>query len=933
SNDFKITNGGEARTDGRRDGALVYETTNLDGLADATLTLDARVVKGSFEEWGSSGGDMVAIELLMADGTVVVLDTFTGSGSTLTGSETGQTIANDGGSQLTYDLSAIEGDFQLRLVSDISARGEKVAFDDVTIAGTEIPAEPEEAPDAPAPAPAPAAAPVDPIDLDPDAITVFESETAGDLETLDDGGASILDNDDLAGATLVAVEGAAANIGQFVDLAGGGRAKVNADGTVDFDADGDFDSLAFNETAQTSFTYTVERTVPGETTVFDIPDRVADPLGAIILDEETIDNGLKPIEEAAAALGVQSDELVNDDNPTEVGNPALLWNEIGAGQIVTLTTGQDQDEGVFGLPSTLVGKEGAFSLADFVAGTVPQSRLDEVRDVNPLDNEELASLVGNSFVGVVYDSDVSINYDPLEANLQGARYGLFYFTVLGITSDGPYLDDLIVRVDPVPADMPPIASLAELLDGSADQPDFTLDVGDATGALSLDIDGGAGDTVTVWVDGVAVATEVAVAGVQTLSFDVTNAATVEVEFAGEGTLTGASVTAPDVTETATETVTITVVGENEPPVAEDNAYSGVEGMEVSGNIIDDDTGAGVDSDPEDQALSVSTVALTGGASVVAGGGTAVAVGVATEVLTASGKTGTLTVEADGTLSFVPSEDFDVLDEGESDTLGLEYTVVDTEGAASAEPAEVTITINGEDDLPPDGGGGDGPDFNVVYLIDTSSSMFQPENVANPLPEAASDFNGDGINNFIDLAVEAVAQMSDAWAAAIGASGFDLDQKLFGFNGVLTEVAGTFDAGEAAFETALDGLTSGESGTDFAIGFQGVIDYLDALLADGNTAPVKVVLFTDALQTEIDSGAETLAAEINGRTDVGLDAVAINSVFDLSQLVALDALDEDVFSEFMQFGTAIPGNNADAVDFLVNNPFSEFPQLLDDVFTV
>jgi hypothetical protein len=47
----------------------------------------------------------------------------------------------------------------------------------------------------------------------------------------------------------------------------------------------------------------------------------------------------------------------------------------------------------------------------------------------PMRNQDLAQLVGETCVAVVYDSDISINYEPLTGNLQGARYGLFHFRV------------------------------------------------------------------------------------------------------------------------------------------------------------------------------------------------------------------------------------------------------------------------------------------------------------------------------------------------------------------------------------------------------------------------------------------------------------------------------------------------------------------------
>jgi len=90
-----------------------------------------------------------------------------------------------------------------------------------------------------------------------------------------------------------------------------------------------------------------------------------------------------------------------------------------------------------------------------VNGTVPQDQLDKIDDVMPLRNHALFDLVGKTCVAVVYDSDISINFQPLLGNLQGDRYGLFAFTVLEVIVAGSLdesgsstsLYDLRVRVE------------------------------------------------------------------------------------------------------------------------------------------------------------------------------------------------------------------------------------------------------------------------------------------------------------------------------------------------------------------------------------------------------------------------------------------------------------------------------------------------------
>lgn len=97
----------------------------------------------------------------------------------------------------------------------------------------------------------------------PDAVDDAFNAKAGVLLT----GKSVLTNDtdlDNGGPlgvvdlqTIAAINGAAAGVGQWVNLTGGGRVLLNADGTFQFSDDGDFADLRTGQTRTTSFTYTV----------------------------------------------------------------------------------------------------------------------------------------------------------------------------------------------------------------------------------------------------------------------------------------------------------------------------------------------------------------------------------------------------------------------------------------------------------------------------------------------------------------------------------------------------------------------------------------------------------------------------------------------------------------------------------------------------
>lgn len=66
------------------------------------------------------------------------------------------------------------------------------------------------------------------------------------------------------------------------------------------------------------------------------------------------------------------------------------------------------------------------------SGDSPEVRLDKIPDVTPLRADGLYGLIDKTACAVVYESDVSINYSPLEGNLQGENLGTVAFQVLDV---------------------------------------------------------------------------------------------------------------------------------------------------------------------------------------------------------------------------------------------------------------------------------------------------------------------------------------------------------------------------------------------------------------------------------------------------------------------------------------------------------------------
>jgi VCBS repeat-containing protein len=150
--------------------------------------------------------------------------------------------------------------------------------------------------------------------------------------------------------------------------------------------------------------------------------------------------------------------------------------------------------------------------------------------------------------------------------------------------------------------------------------------------------------------------------------------------------------------TDTATVTVTVNGVNDPPVAVDNAQ----------NVGEDSTGAtvdvlGNDTDAESQTLTVSAVDTTGTTGLVTNNGT------------------------DAT--YDPNGMFEYLDAGETATDTFTYTVTDSQGGTDT--ATVTITVQGANDAP-------------IAIADGPFQTIQDQNLTLTTPGVlANDTDTDG----------------------------------------------------------------------------------------------------------------------------------------------------------------------------------------------
>ena len=166
-------------------------------------------------------------------------------------------------------------------------------------------------------------------------------------------------------------------------------------------------------------------------------------------------------------------------------------------------------------------------------------------------------------------------------------------------------------------------------------------------------------------------------------------------------------TLSDGTTTDTATITITVTGINDAPVAQNDvgvinedatltvsnsANANVSGSydatgEHSGDVINTSSSSHTDSDPDDSASLVVSAIRTGGTE---GSGTAGSIGSAL-----TGTYGQLTIAANGSYSYVANQSAaDALDAGDTATDVFNYTLSD---GTATDIGTITITVLGLND--------------------------------------------------------------------------------------------------------------------------------------------------------------------------------------------------------------------------------------------
>ncbi len=195
----------------------------------------------------------------------------------------------------------------------------------------------------------------------------------------------------------------------------------------------------------------------------------------LVLDEDVLDNGQHfnnaggPITPSGPQFFSAMD--VNDSLAYEKQRLTLHYFQEQIGRTITVKSGQTSDEGWFALNcvparwisgnsaednTCLTGSDRQTALKNYAGingtGAIPdQDRLDKIPDVRPLRALGLNNLIDKVVYAVVYDSDISINYDHdsllgVNGNLQGATLGTVVFRVNEVRTLNNFSDSTLPEV-------------------------------------------------------------------------------------------------------------------------------------------------------------------------------------------------------------------------------------------------------------------------------------------------------------------------------------------------------------------------------------------------------------------------------------------------------------------------------------------------------
>ncbi|WP_197995863.1 Ig-like domain-containing protein [Gimesia algae] len=516
--------------------------------------------------------------------------------------------------------------------------------------------------------------------------------------------------------------------------AGGATLTLNADGTINYDPTGNFDTFYNGQTATDTFTYLLEdengETSTGTVTVTitgvnDPPVATADTLQT---DEDTPPNGdlfadngngidsdidntdtFDVIEvNGAATIGFLvalpsgAHLTVNVDGTFDYDpNNAFDWLAASETATDSFTYTIEDDNGgtdtatvtitIIGVNNDPVAQDDAFDVNNtgtFTGNIFPNNGNGADSDTDTSDtlivsgvngvSLDVGSPITLSYGTLTLNEDGGFTYDPNDS-LTGTANETFSYTI----SDGNGGFDTATVTLNLSDNLIPIAN-PDAVATTEDVPLNNIDV------LSNDIDD-SGNNATLTLAGLPASTSslgaaLSVSG-NTIIYD-------------QGNLFNYLSAGETITDTFTYvlqedgfgrqslgTVTVTITGVNDSPTANADAFTTDQNSSISGDLLADN-GSGADSDPD----SNDTLLITHINGISTSGGNSI---IGTPISLNSGAL--LTVNADGTFSYDPNGAFDHVADSVTDTDSFTYIINDGHGGTSS--ATVSIMIDGLNNAP------------------------------------------------------------------------------------------------------------------------------------------------------------------------------------------------------------------------------------------